>query len=62
MTERQHPPCSPDLTPNDFWQFPKRDEDSGILKTSKKDVATLKIFHSTTAVPKMFLTVTASLG
>jgi hypothetical protein len=23
MTEMEHPPCSPDLAPNDFWPFPK---------------------------------------
>jgi hypothetical protein len=23
ITEMEHPPCSPDLAPNDFWQFPK---------------------------------------
>jgi histone-lysine N-methyltransferase SETMAR len=23
ITEMEHPPCSPDLAPNDFWPFPK---------------------------------------
>jgi histone-lysine N-methyltransferase SETMAR len=23
ITEIEHPPCSPDLSPNDFWLFPK---------------------------------------
>jgi histone-lysine N-methyltransferase SETMAR len=23
ITEVEHPPCSPDLAPNDFWLFPK---------------------------------------
>jgi hypothetical protein len=23
ITEMQHPSCSPDLAPNDFWLFPK---------------------------------------
>jgi hypothetical protein len=22
ITEKEHPPCSPDLAPNDFWLFP----------------------------------------
>jgi transposase len=23
ITEMEHPPCSPDLAPNDFWLFPE---------------------------------------
>jgi len=23
ITEMEHPPCSPDFAPNDFWLFPK---------------------------------------
>jgi hypothetical protein len=41
VTEMEHPLCSPDLAPNDFWLFTKiksalKDEDFKILKTSKK--------------------------
>jgi hypothetical protein len=23
ISEMEHPPCSPDLSPNNFWMFPK---------------------------------------
>jgi hypothetical protein len=63
----KHPPCSPDLAPNDFWLLPKvksflkgrRFQDiEGIQKECGDDTESC----STTGVQKMFPTVAALLG
>jgi len=41
VTEVEHPTCSPDMAPNDFWLFPKiesalKGRNFRILQTSKK--------------------------
>jgi hypothetical protein len=67
ITEMEHPPCSSDLAPNDFWLFPKvksalqgrRFHDfEGIRKKSNNGTES----YSTTAVPEVFPAVTALLG
>jgi hypothetical protein len=60
ITEKEHPPYSPDFAPNDFWLFPinsvlKRDKDFRILKTLKES-------YSTRRIPEIYPTVAASLG
>jgi hypothetical protein len=62
FTEMEHPPHSPDLSPNDFWLFPeikfalKGRGFQDIEDVRNKDVTTVQ-----EAVP-MFPTVAASLG
>jgi len=64
ITEMEHTPCSPDLTLNDFWLFPKiksalkRQQDTEDNK--KKCDGTDS--YSTAGVPEMFLAVAALLG
>jgi hypothetical protein len=56
----EHPSCSSDLAPNDFWLFPKI---KSPLKGRKfQDTEDGTESYSTSGVPKMFPTVAASLG
>jgi hypothetical protein len=61
----EHPPYSLDLAPNDFWLFPKirsalKGQRFWDTKHIQKCDGTER--HSTTGIPKMDLTVAASLG
>jgi hypothetical protein len=62
----EHPSCSPDLAPNDFWLFPKiKIALKGRSFQDTEDIQ--KCDHgsesySTTGVPEIFPTVAASLG
>jgi hypothetical protein len=65
ITEMEHPSCSPNLAPNGFWLFPKiRSALKGRIFQNMEDIKCEDgtETYSTTGVPKMFLTVTASLG
>jgi hypothetical protein len=65
ITEMEHPPSSPDLTPNDFWLLLKiksalkgrRFQDTGDIKKCDDDTESC----STTGVPEMFPTVAGSI-
>jgi hypothetical protein len=67
ITETEHPPYSSNLDLNDFWLFPKiksvlkgqRFQDTEDIQR-KCDDGTER--YSTTGIPKIFLTVAASLG
>jgi hypothetical protein len=50
----EHPPYSSDLAPNDFWLFPQ-------MKCALTD-ENLRVLKTSTGIPKMFPTVTASWG
>jgi hypothetical protein len=60
ITEMDHPPCSPDLVPNDFWLFPKiKSALKGRTFPDIKDIAKKNCYdctesYSTTEVSKMF--------
>jgi hypothetical protein len=62
----EYPPCSPDLTPNDFWLFTKMKSAlkgrrfQGIENIQKCNESTES--YSTTVVPKLFPTGAAPLG
>jgi hypothetical protein len=58
ITEMEHPSCSPDLAPDDFWLFPKIK--SGNSQKIKYDDGTES--YSITGVPEILTTVAASLG
>jgi hypothetical protein len=67
ITKMEHPPYSPDLALNDFWLFPniksalqqRRFQDNDDIQKNGDDGTES---YSTTGIPKMFLTVIASLG
>jgi histone-lysine N-methyltransferase SETMAR len=66
IIEMEHPPCSPDVAPNDFWLFPKIN--SALKGRRFRDIEDIKKCDygtescSTTGVPKMFPTVATSWG
>jgi hypothetical protein len=66
ITEMDEPPYSLDLTPSDFWLFPKikstlKGRGFQDVEDIHKNVRTaMKAFHN--RIPKMFPTVATSLG
>jgi transposase len=70
INEMEQPPFSPDLAPNDLWLFPKiKSALKGRIFQNTEDIKKKCEVcddgtenYSTTQVPKIFATVTATLG